>query len=117
MREIKFRAWDKNNSDMVYFDLAGRIYAECAYLTDIDKDSIIMQYTGLLDKNGEEIYEGDIIEYPINQYPFDTFKKFRELVEWKSDSVSCGFKTLYFPKCEIIGNFYQNPELLEAVKE
>ena len=109
MKEIKFRYWDGKS---IYVDetLAPgvEIFVEPEVLS-------IMQYTGLKDKNGEEIYEGDIIKAPAG-----TFK-----VVWRG----CGFwiDNLYKEydggylggddgrHMEVIGNIHQNPELL-AVK-
>lgn len=54
MRELKFRIWDGLIMSKPFY-----IYDEIS--RDINENSIIMQYTGLKDKNGEEIYEGDII--------------------------------------------------------
>ena len=53
MREIKFRAWDK--------DLL-KMYSKWTVIPDDDRSHILMQYTGLKDKNGVEIYEGDILK-------------------------------------------------------
>jgi uncharacterized phage protein (TIGR01671 family) len=58
MREIKFRAWQDNK--MVYQPMSGN-YALTRFAGFLYEDAIVMQYTGLEDKNGKEIYEGDII--------------------------------------------------------
>ena len=56
-RELKFRIWDKE--DMDYIGLVSVIFGNENKLLD---NQVVMQYTGLNDKNGKEIYEGDIIE-------------------------------------------------------
>lgn len=108
-REIKFRAWnteskymyspDDNNSEMFMY-LDGLV---CYDGSPTDKH-ILMQYTGLKDKNGKEIYEGDIVKY-IDVYDH---KKIAEVI-WDKDELQ-----FYVPRngwCEIIGNIYENPEL------
>jgi uncharacterized phage protein (TIGR01671 family) len=77
MREIRFRVWDKKHKAMVYpydaqkgdglllvADMAGKLYVldECGNYMPVDTDHYeIMQYTGVKDCNGKEIYEGDIV--------------------------------------------------------
>ncbi len=117
MREIKFRAWDKANNR--FYNLVETRVPE---LNHGDDDGVIyMQYTGLKDKNGKEIYEGDILR---------TDKGINAVVYW-SNSGACFmvkyhniwstkigwyiYKNLrmFAPKSEVIGNIYENPELLE----
>ena len=119
MREIKFRAWEVDRKNMfdvnpVWFEENNWIHTDFALCMN-DEGCVIMQYTGLKDKNGVEIYEGDILD-----------KKWRWLVEmidgcW-SVRIPPEVKTLWEISkhrlkagvpIEVIGNIYENPELLE----
>lgn len=118
MMEIKFRAWDKHKKQMV---------------TPHDGDFIswhapsnwkdcyeVMQFTGLKDKNGKEIYEYDICKYSYINY-FVLFKWDDELLTFKanvySDGIEC--ENIFFintdsSKFEVIGNIYDNPKLINT---
>ena len=120
MREIKFRAWDKLNKKIVTsglsinLDTTDRVIpisfsqGDLSYCRDNDVSSVpnvhtdieLMQYTGLKDKNGREIYEGDILK-----------GKFNGPVVWTVDRYNYGWSD-YWNESEIIGNIYQNKELL-----
>lgn len=122
MKEIKFRAFI--DSKMIEWELLKHIYR----MHEIFSGKIhykIMQFTGLLDKNGKEIYEGDIIKR-IKKEPskfhfeiYDPNPTVSEIFYDKAGFFVKGIKGMDFylgavhEKVEVIGNIYENPELLE----
>jgi uncharacterized phage protein (TIGR01671 family) len=142
MREIKFRAWDKDNKEMIFWNLFNIDKDESfrLYIGDYGKryeeDLEIMQYTGLYDKNGKEIYEGDIIRILYTDWPSKTDDDKRTLEEYKKDISKIGIVVYnsngFYIRIkeyndtlnegrhgekEIIGNIYENLELLEALND
>lgn len=127
-REIKFRVWIRENQNpydepdqMLYFDL--KKYAEDQdsemgfFRIDIDKMPI-MQFTGLLDKNGKEIYEGDIVRLVNESYNpecgDDPFLLHNVFFDRGAFCVGRGLCLREYEQHEIkvVGNIYENPELL-----
>ena len=106
MREIKFRAWFIQQKEML------KIWLQIKHgiLHQGDENCIIMQYTGLKDEEGTEIYEGDIIEYFEVRGPGLSETR-RCVVSW--DNLAAGFYGIE-EEGEIIGNIYENPELIEG---
>jgi uncharacterized phage protein (TIGR01671 family) len=148
MRDIKFRVWDKEYEKMTYFDdedyeykppFVFRLdqvlkkdsnyddYEDFEY-NDVTDSVEVMQYTGLKDKNGKEIYEGDIIEFSYDMFVgnFDTFVAKGKVVfkegafyveifenERTTKDEAYLLYSINLDTIEIIGNIYDNPELLE----
>lgn len=123
MREIKFRAWDKKRSVMITEAIVTPFY-----ISDFDRirlnpnDAIPMQYTGLKDKNGKEIYEGDILH--VLEVSNTSDKEYKSPVEF----IDSGFLVTQPDDCqvplavfhnlensyplfeiEVIGNIYEHP--------
>ena len=132
MREIKFRAWHKEKKYMKYDDIypdgkrdwAGWEQSFDCMIHVMQMDFELMQFTGLKDKNGKEIYEGDIIEYAV-QDDGGGWDVCRGSVEFTDCAFQvrlvdgCDFNGLYeflcdWDKCEVIGNIHENPELLKG---
>lgn len=142
-REIKFRAWCKEEKEMREVAMLrwenGRMSRIAGYWkgtrdngwTDYDPQEdkiVLMQYTGLKDKNGMEIAEGDIVEYDkdFQGKPFLDEDGYRFEVGFSCGSFLIfdphdigergGFSGFYLhtPAMEVIGNIYQNPELLST---
>ena len=133
MRKLKFRAWLKEEKKMVNVETMDFTDKSIQYLEKnefinayllrrmIFDDIELMQYTGLKDKNGKEIYEGDIIKY---KFPYDTRLKHISPVKFLETEASFGIKDRYGNEIplytisannyfEVIGNIYENKNLLE----
>lgn len=150
-REIKFRAWDEYKNEMfipkklVWWETGLRCNARMGLVkgNEIPVDEkgslsnanniVLMQYTGLKDKNGKEIYEGDVMQTTIDEYddiiveedewgeheePYHHKKEVhRNIVEWEPlygrfSHLPSQLDTLSRIHWEVVGNIYENPELL-----
>lgn len=137
MRAIKFRAWDFDKNKMFYgyeldkpnmIDFNGNVYKTgntgkmCEYGCSAEyinkaENCVLMQFTGLLDKNGKEIYEADIVLYDRNIHKDIDTAKFK--VVWAKDRyVLQEINHKYYiddvtwELVEVIGNIYENPALM-----
>lgn len=153
MREIKFRAWDSTLLKMLYgvektydtlykykdaygkeIDQSDTSFWSCRSFGHILRDSpeLVMQFTGLLDKNGKEIYEGDIVRY--GEIIVSTNEKQKEIqgadavqidgigkVYWDTvgadfsielENTVRGFGSRGTQEIEVIGTIHENPDLL-----
>lgn len=125
-RKIKFRVWDKENECWLNFGYT-KFYRkedgepDTIFKFDFSVNYIVEQYTGLIDKNDKEIYEGDIITHIDRKYRDGSDRIYK--VIWSEEQFS--FIALASGEyvwlsamegCEVIGNIHENPELLEKVK-
>lgn len=116
MREIKFRAWDgvrlyhnvhEWGEGEFWRKLKGETFDDLLH-----SDWKVMQYTGLEDKNGNEIYEGDVIEYVHD----GIFRRSRKRVDWIETTQYTGWnvsKGRNGCQWEVIGNMWENSELVK----
>lgn len=115
MKEIKFRAWDKacnkmwipNDGDKVRINLNGSIVVEDCWATE---NTVLMQYTGIKDKNGKEIYEGDILNH-IGTFQGNFLTVVEDILNILYEISSPGGKV------KVIGNIYENPEIMEKYND
>jgi uncharacterized phage protein (TIGR01671 family) len=137
-RQLKFRAWDTKTKkfletgfhifgEVTCFDLIGQHLAEnlCGAKTSLERlnDVRITQFTGLLDKNGKEVYEGDVLNVGEivavkfgKYYDHEGFLSYGYYLEFKSGNCYDLIQYVCYPDafddCSIIGNIFENPELL-----
>lgn len=128
MRKYKFRAWNKATSKMMSWNDIRR-FRNLDKLLTLDH-IILQQFTGLLDKNGKEIYEGDIIsdvvetdeglKQSFEQIYFEEkegcYKLDNSLNQDKLSGIILAFELIDFDYI-VVGNIYENPELLNNVKK
>lgn len=113
MRELKFRYWNPYANKLVYNPT---VFKEGWTLEQYfsDRGWAWEQYTGLKDKNGKEIYEGDIIDFFGERYPV-IYRAGGFWAEYSKTQKDHLF--LYAIDSEIVGNIHENPELLDVKKE
>lgn len=143
MRKIKFRVYldkmyyqneyNEYDTNLIGIDFLNKIVTFAGYTDGEEEDSFerysfdennilykkdlkIMQYTGLKDKNNKEIYEGDILSDGNNKKPYKVIFEngsFRAEFEGDFEEYSFDLIDVVAQGCEIVGNIYENPELIK----
>ena len=131
MREIKFRAWLKKEKRLIEVSeinfergiLSIPVNEECYSIVKSFEDIELMQYTGLKDKNGKEIYEGDILKIKyLEEEHYRTTTEEYERIDIVNNTLFGEILSGYYESVddehkrsiEVIGNIHENPELLES---
>lgn len=128
----KFRAWMKSlkwmcdvtniSFDSKFVDICQKGDTERYTEMSVEFDEIeLMQSTGLVDKEGTEVFEGDILHHQIQtEYTF-IVKYDKDKGRWYGDGLSRTYRIditkEFLPYYKVIGNVYENPELLEGANE
>ncbi len=135
MREFKFRAWDKEESEFIDIKSFGFLESgDVWYVQAIDEyereieppyftgedELVIMQYTGLIDINNTEVFEGDILKFTNDDFAYVSFYegKYITITTYEGKyTARSDFEDMDLDEAlrigEVIGNIYENPELLK----
>ena len=130
MREIKFRAWVKDRKaifEVILIDYVSKkvtyIVERTGHLLNIRHDKFndveLMQYTGIKDKDNKKIYEGDILFESFGEKYYKVIFEnggFRAEFEGDFDEYSFDLIDVVAQGCEIVGNIYENSELIKEVR-
>lgn len=115
-REIKFRHWCPESKVLTSFELirllpSDRMLSEALGLDEFG--GFLLQYTGLKDKNGKEIYEGDIVAEIFYKKVVGKYEVKYDGFQIAPFTLGSEFESTCLPNdCEVIGNVFENPELL-----
>ena len=129
-RDIKFRAWVKDRKAIFEVILIDYVSKKITYLLervghllnirhDKFNDVELMQYSGLTDMMEKEIYEGDILSNRNNEKPYKViFENGSYRAEFEGDFEEYSFDLIdvVAQGCEVVGNIYENPELLKVIE-
>lgn len=130
MTPLRFRAWLPERKEMIPFGFASCDGELCQGKNGWDdsfmvEDAVVMQSTGLTDRNGKEIFEGDILRALAPRGPFAT-DRYEGQVTYATDMAMWEFRAIRVPfdLCplkfasdpEVIGNVHENPDLLPQTK-
>jgi hypothetical protein len=112
---FKFRAWNKKDEQMIYdwqFNIGIEYYG-------FNGGGVfeIMQWTGLQDRQGRDIYEGDIVRSQKGIMGVIKYESLGGICCYFIDLIDLGIKDGYLYSIEVLGNIYQNPELLKCPQE
>lgn len=117
MRPIKFRAFSKLYGMYQGEDFPDNIFRNGEMHSEMKEDVVaVMQFTGLKDRNGKEIYEGDVVRFDTKVEGVKAEWSDPVVVLWNQENARFdwddSFQGFIYKAYEVLGNIYENPELL-----